>query len=212
MVVPLYLAECLSANERGRGTGVFQWLLTFGIFVAACIGIYYSYHVAEVARTATPRRALPGEGPRLAPHLLDVDAAGNPVSCWAASLCPNRRAGFSARASKTAAHAALLRSRTAEQAALEMEEMEQIARETARSRDTRQARPDWSQIRILQRRYVLPFLLACVILFCNTATGINSVIGFNTDILLQSGLSDVMRALGLCPVHPLQLSSSPSSA
>src|ERR1700761_8352077 len=25
MVVPLYLAECLSAKERGRGTGVFQW-------------------------------------------------------------------------------------------------------------------------------------------------------------------------------------------
>src|SRR5246500_944368 len=37
MVVPLYLAECLSAKERGRGTGVFQWLLTLGIFVAACI-------------------------------------------------------------------------------------------------------------------------------------------------------------------------------
>jgi SP family myo-inositol transporter-like MFS transporter 13 len=38
---------------------------------------------------------------------------------------------------------------------------------------------------------VLPFLLACVILFCNTATGINSVIGYNTDILLQSGLADL---------------------
>ena len=53
IVVPLYLAECLSARQRGRGTGVFQWLLTLGIFVAALIGIYYSYHVAEVARTAS---------------------------------------------------------------------------------------------------------------------------------------------------------------
>ncbi len=44
---------------------------------------------------------------------------------------------------------------------------------------------------LLQRKYVLPFLLACVILFCNTATGINSIIGYNTDILLQSGLSDL---------------------
>src|ERR1700735_78704 len=44
---------------------------------------------------------------------------------------------------------------------------------------------------LLRRKYVLPFLLACVILFCNTATGINSVIGYNTDILLQSGLSDL---------------------
>ena len=43
----------------------------------------------------------------------------------------------------------------------------------------------------MRRKYVLPFLLACVILFCNTATGINSIIGYNTDILLQSGLSDL---------------------
>ena len=40
----------------------------------------------------------------------------------------------------------------------------------------------------MQRKYVLPFLLACVILFCNTATGINSIIGYNTDILLRAGI------------------------
>ncbi len=44
---------------------------------------------------------------------------------------------------------------------------------------------------LLRRKYVIPFLLACVILFCNTATGINSIVGYNTNILLQSGLSDV---------------------
>ena len=38
---------------------------------------------------------------------------------------------------------------------------------------------------------MIPFLLACVILFCNTATGVNSIIGYNTGILLQSGLSDL---------------------
>src|ERR1700691_1285415 len=54
VVVPLYLAECLAAKDRGRGTGAFQWLLTLGIFIAAVIGIYFSYHVADVARTATP--------------------------------------------------------------------------------------------------------------------------------------------------------------
>src|SRR5882757_2511666 len=30
VAVPLYLAECLSAASRGRGTGIFQWLLTLG--------------------------------------------------------------------------------------------------------------------------------------------------------------------------------------
>ncbi len=35
-----------------------------------------------------------------------------------------------------------------------------------------------------------------MILFCNTATGINSVIGYNTNILLQSGLSDLQAHWG----------------
>src|ERR1700687_4094596 len=43
VVVPLYLAECLSASNRGRGTGIFQWLLTLGIGAVALVGIYFSY-------------------------------------------------------------------------------------------------------------------------------------------------------------------------
>ena len=51
IVVPLYLAECLSASNRGKGTGIFQWMLTLGIFVAAVVGIYYSYRVQAVSLT-----------------------------------------------------------------------------------------------------------------------------------------------------------------
>ena len=43
---------------------------------------------------------------------------------------------------------------------------------------------------------MIPFLLACIILSCNTATGINSIIGYNTGILLQSGLSDLQAHWG----------------
>jgi MFS family permease len=43
----------------------------------------------------------------------------------------------------------------------------------------------------MRRKYAVPFLLACVILACNTATGVNSVIGYNAGILMQSGLSDL---------------------
>jgi MFS family permease len=188
IVVPLYLAECLSARERGRGTGVFQWLLTLGIFVAACIGIYYSYHVAEVARTASAADlfAVKDHAWRrifwmsMPPGILFV-LGGFFVSESPRWLFRKGRA--------TAALEALRRSRTEEQARLEMSEMEQIARESARPKEAGKSLSGSESL--LRRRYVLPFLLACVILFCNTATGINSVIGFNTDILLQSGLSDV---------------------
>jgi MFS family permease len=43
----------------------------------------------------------------------------------------------------------------------------------------------------LRRKYVIPFILACIILACNQTTGINSIIAYNTNILLQSGLSDL---------------------
>ena len=42
VVVPLYLAECLSASHRGRGTAIFQFFLTFGIVLAALIGYLYT--------------------------------------------------------------------------------------------------------------------------------------------------------------------------
>ena len=45
VVVPLYLAECLGAANRGKGTGVFQWLLTLGIFAAALIAWIFSFRV-----------------------------------------------------------------------------------------------------------------------------------------------------------------------
>jgi MFS family permease len=49
---------------------------------------------------------------------------------------------------------------------------------------------------LLRRKYVIPFLLACIILACNQTTGINSIIAYNTNILLQSGLSDLAAHVG----------------
>ncbi len=43
----------------------------------------------------------------------------------------------------------------------------------------------------MHRKYVIPFLLACIILACTQLTGINSIIGYCTTILIQAGLSDV---------------------
>src|SRR3954452_15300322 len=50
VVVPLYLAECLTASNRGKGTGIFQWLLTLGIVAAAVIGYSFSLKVADIEK------------------------------------------------------------------------------------------------------------------------------------------------------------------
>ena len=39
VVVPMYLAECLSADRRGRGTAMFQLILTLGLVFAALVGL-----------------------------------------------------------------------------------------------------------------------------------------------------------------------------
>jgi MFS transporter, SP family, solute carrier family 2 (myo-inositol transporter), member 13 len=180
IVVPLYLAECLSAQDRGKGTGAFQWLLTLGIFLAAVIGIYYSYRVAGLASSssATTLLAIKDQAWRrifwmsMPPGILFL--AGSLF------VAESPRWLFK-QGRKEQALQALLRSRSSEQAALELHEMEQVSlAKTTTFKDS-----------LLRRKYILPFILACIILFCNTATGINSIIGYNTDILLQSGLSDL---------------------
>jgi MFS family permease len=85
-----------------------------------------------------------------------------------------------------------LRSRTTQQADVELAEMQQT--EAAERGETSTGTKVKESL--LRRKYVIPFVLACVILACNQATGINSIIGYNTNILLQSGLSDVQAHWG----------------
>ena len=190
VVVPLYLAECLSASSRGKGTGIFQWLLTLGIVAAALVGIYYSYRVAAVAQAADAAAlfAFKDQAWRrifwvsLPPGLLFV------LGSFLVSESPR---WLFRKGRREQALAALLRSRIPEQAANELREMEETAQVAVRSNSGAVGHDS-----LLRRKYVIPFLLACVILFCNTATGVNSIIGFNTGILLQSGLSDLQAHWG----------------
>jgi MFS transporter, SP family, solute carrier family 2 (myo-inositol transporter), member 13 len=186
MVVPLYLAECLSARDRGKGTGAFQWLLTLGVFSAAVIGIYYSYRVAGLAVSTSPS-ALFSVKDQAWRRIFWVSMPPGILFLAGSFFVAESPRWLFSRGRKELARNALLRSRSAEQATLEMEEMEHTSLAAQHASLARGAMKD----SLLRRKYVLPFLLACVILFCNTATGINSIIGYNTDILLQSGLSDL---------------------
>ena len=186
IVVPLYLAECLSAQDRGKGTGAFQWLLTLGVFSAAVIGIYYSYRVAGIGSSTTPAELL-GVKDQAWRRIFWMSMPPGILFVAGSLFVAESPRWLFRRGRKQLALSALLRSRSTEQAALELEEMEQ----TSLSAENKSFAKSGIKDSLLRRKYVLPFLLACVILFCNTATGINSIIGYNTDILLQSGLSDL---------------------
>ena len=184
VVVPLYLAECLSASNRGKGTAIFQWMLTLGIVAAALVGMYYSYRVAAVQRLGDPAALLRFEAQAWR-NIFWVSLPPGLIFVVGSLLVTESPRWLFRRGAHQKAHAALLRSRLPEQAALELEEM----RATAFTARAEAGRPAGDSL--LRRKYVIPFLLACVILSCNTATGINSVIQYNAGILLQSGLSDL---------------------
>src|SRR3984885_6004727 len=190
VVVPLYLAECLSASSRGKGTGIFSWLLTLGIVAAALVGIYYSYRVAAVAQ-ASDAAALFAFKDQAWRRIFWVSLPPGLIFVLGSFLVSESPRWLFRKGRKEQALAALLRSRIPEQAAIELREMEETAEAAVRGSAGAVGHDS-----ILRRKYVIPFLLACVILACNTATGINSLVGYNTGILLQSGLSDLQAHWG----------------
>src|SRR6516164_4261160 len=191
VVVPLYLAECLAAANRGKGTGIFQWLLTLGIVSAAFVGIYFSIRVDEVAKLGDPVKLFAFKDSAwrgifwvsLPPGILFV------IGSFLVAESPR---WLFRRGKKEAALSALLRSRNEEQANFELHEMQ----ETSAAEEAQTPTGERVRESLLRRKYVIPFVLACVILACNQTTGINSIIGYNTNILLQSGLSDVQAHWG----------------
>ena len=191
VVVPLYLAECLAASNRGKGTGIFQWLLTLGITAAAMVGMYFSFRVAEVAKLGDAARLIAFKDTAWR-SIFWVSLPPGILFVIGSIMVAESPRWLFRRGKRDGAYAALLRSRTTEQADIELKEMEQTA--SAEKAQT----PTGTKVKesLLRRKYVIPFVLACVILACNQATGINSIIGYNTNILLQSGLSDVQAHWG----------------
>ncbi len=186
IVVPLYLAECLAAPNRGKGTAVFQWLLTLGIVAAALVGIYFSYRVEAVARL-NDAAALFDVKDQAWRWIFWVSLPPGALFVLGSLFVTESPRWLFRRGGKERALAALLRSRTSEQAEIEFKEMDAIA--LAAEAKLKPGKP--LKDSLLRRKYVIPFLLACAILFCNQTTGVNSIIGYNTSILLQGGLSDL---------------------
>ncbi len=189
VAVPLYLAESLGASNRGKGTGVFQWLLTMGIFAAALIAYGFSFkvHALEQAGDANALFAFKDFAWRsifwvsILPGLLFV------VGAFFVSESPR---WLHKRGRVADVKAALLKTRTVEEAELELKEMEEAAHPAEKTLGEK------VKDSLLSRKYVIPFLMACVILACNQATGVNSIIGYNATILIQAGLSDNAAHLG----------------
>ncbi|WP_342118983.1 MFS transporter [Pseudoduganella sp. OTU4001] len=193
VVVPLYLAECLHAEKRGRGAALFQLLLTIGLVAAALIGLVQAQSVDSATQAA---QALP-EAARATAIFDAKDHAWRSifwmcltpglVFTFGSALLAESPRWLVQRGRVDAARAALLRTRSAADAESELRDM-QAAAGMAAARAGAGTTTAPADDRLLSRRYVLPFLLACLVLACTQATGINSVLAYVVNILNQAGL------------------------
>ncbi|MCL1892948.1 MAG: MFS transporter [Holophagaceae bacterium] len=187
VVVPLYLAEGLGASNRGKGTGLFQLLLTIGLVLAALIGLFYANKVEGV------EKAVAGAMDAADKILVAKDSAWRSIFWMSISpgiiftigaffISESPRWLFQKGKFETALKA-LRKTRTEEEATIEFKEMEA----SAVAPKVEGGKVSYKDS-LLSKKYVVPFILACVILACNQATGINSILAYIVNILNNAGL------------------------
>jgi MFS family permease len=159
---------------------------------AALIGIYFSYHVLAVAKSGDAA-ALFAYKDHAWRNLFWVALPPGILFFLCSLMVSESPRWLFKRGKKEQALAALLRSRTPQQAAIELQEMEALAQKASTVSSTGKK----VQEPLLRRKYVVPFVLACLVLFCTQTTGVNSIIAYNGPILQQGGLSDLYSHWGL---------------
>lgn len=195
VVVPMYLAECLDSESRGKGTGMFQLLLTIGLAAAAVIGLVVTALVGDSDKViaAVGKEAVTPEQIKswvVAWQTIFWCSAvpGFVLFLGAFGLKESPRWLYK-RGRKEDALRSLAANNGEEKAKEILAEMVKADEEAAAERQAIAAAAKGDSL--FQRKYVYPFLLAVVILACNQTTGINSVLNYTVDIFKETGMQGV---------------------
>lgn len=182
VVVPMYLAECLDANSRGKGTGMFQFMLTVGLVFAAVIGLVTTSIVG-----AADDVTVSTEHKQIAWQVIFWCSAIPGVILFLGAFKLKESPRWLYRNGRENEALLALAANNGDEAAREiLQEMKDAdAREAAEKAAMAEAAKGDS---LLQRKYVIPFILAVVVLACTQATGINSVLNYSVKIFQQAGL------------------------
>ena len=248
VIVPMYLAECLDADSRGKGTGMFQLLLTIGLVFVAVIGFVVTYFIGDAKKvvddkaiasniiafeqkadadgkplfdeaknpvwvldeSGRPKPKLDKEGKKIVDikkvsfamikGWVTPDQITSWVRAWQMiflfSCVPGIVLFFGAfklkessrwlyrKGRKDEALASLAANNGEEKAKAILDEM--IAADEAAAAE--KAKNAAATDSLLQKKYVIPFILAVVILACNQTTGINSVLNYTVTIFQKTGM------------------------
>ncbi|MBI2512087.1 MAG: sugar porter family MFS transporter [Opitutae bacterium] len=181
VVIPLYLAESLPAAIRGRGTACFQLFLTVGILIAMAVGRHYTAQVEAMHDAAADALRHVQDA---AWRSMFLSAVWPGALFLVGTLLVTESPRWLLRRNRPEeARAALARSREGEEAENEFVEMRASLAATTGVDGAKAAGSLW------QKRYIVPFVLACAVLGLTQTTGINSILQFLVVILQKAGLA-----------------------
>lgn len=210
VVVPMYLAECLDSDSRGKGTGMFQLLLTIGLAFAAVIGLVVTGWVGDSDKVVSAAAEANGvEVAKVTLANIKEWVAPAQIKGWATAwqiifLCsavPGLILFLGAfglkesprwlykRGRKDEALASLAANNGEAKAKEILDEM--MAADAAAEAEAAAVAKATQGDSLFQRKYIYPFCLAVVILACNQTTGINSVLNYTVDIFKATGMEGV---------------------
>ena len=169
VVMPMYLTETLPPDIRGRGTGVFQFFLGLGLVVAAGAGCLVAVYYG-------------------ASDAAGLDVAGK-MAAWRANfwwtMIPVAVLFFG---SLRLPESPVWLEKSAKSKVESVKLMKSDLHSTAPSSTTPGS--------LLSRRYVVPFLLACLVLTLNKTMGMSSFTSYLVSILHNAGFDGIFANWG----------------
>ena len=167
VVVPMYLAESLPATDRGKGAGVFQLMDTVGILFCSLVGLLVVRFVG-------------------AADAADVSAAAKTIA-WQVVF-------WSSAVPALLFFCGVLL--LEESPVWLMKKSKSVVEVGQGNGKDSSVRLEPTATTLFQRKYVLPFVLAVVVLACNQATGINSMQYYALKMFQDAGLSNAAANVG----------------
>ena len=189
VVVPLFMAECLPSAIRGRGTSAFQFMLTLGLFVAGLTAGYFTNLHDEAVKAAAGNADLIFAADDAAwRNMFLVAAIPGAIFTLGSFFLKESPRWLFRRGREEKALDVLRISRSEEEASRELAEIKQHTNKHDES-----GKPKTSDS-LLQRKYVVPFILACLILALTQATGINTIIAYAAKLIQGAGFTEKQAA------------------
>ena len=181
VVVPMYLAECLDADSRGKGAGMFQLLDFIGIAFCSVVGLAVVHFIGAADDTAVTAAQKP-----LAWKTIFWSSAVPALLFFFGALGLKESPRWLYRKGRKDAALASLAANNGEEKAKEIL-AEMIAGDEAEAAEKAAFAAGGDTV--FQRRYMLPFFISLAVLVCNQAIGFNAIQYFSIPMFMKAGLS-----------------------